>query len=296
MPTPPPPPSLDDTVRSVCSALTDHDIPSPEVLLFLATGAETWAEHLADGHEVALGEIEGMPERWRSAVLYAGMREGVRLWAMDDLGADPSAEAGAPAWASAFPVWLAAAAGASILVHGSAGTSLEPATDREDASPIAPGTIVAVCDHMNLCGRSPLTGLGESRLGPLFPDMGRLHHLGLADAARARAEELGLPFTRAIAACTLGPALETPSEQRMLARLGADVAVQGLAAPLLAAAHAGLSTLALVCVAATARARADVQPLLERAEELAPALDRLILALLPDFSLAARALSPEDYT
>jgi purine-nucleoside phosphorylase len=143
----------------------------------------------------------------------------------------------------ALPVWLAAAAGAQLLVHASAGSAL-PAQP-EGAPFAAPGPAV-LRDHLNFSGSTPLLGLGESKLGPALPRP-------LAPAPRRPARRgagargaLGIPLAEAIAACTLGPALETPAERRMLARLGADVSVPNLATPLLAAGHAGLAVLAIV--------------------------------------------------
>ena len=79
----------------------------------------------------------------------------------------------------------------------------------------------------------------------------------------------------------------------MAARLGAEVCVQGLAAPLIAAGHAGLACLALVCVVQGAEEQAEVSRLLERVEDLADGLDRLLLDIVPDLALAARAHADE---
>ncbi|MBI5362737.1 MAG: purine-nucleoside phosphorylase, partial [Planctomycetes bacterium] len=57
-----------------------------------------------------------------------------------------------------------------------------------------------------------------------------------------------MPLGEGIAACAPFRALETPAERRYWSRAGADVAVQGLATPQHAAAHSGLSVLALVAV------------------------------------------------
>src|SRR6185436_11290306 len=86
-------------------------------------------------------------------------------------------------------------------------------------------------------------------------------------------------------ACTLGPALETRAERTMLARLGATVAVPNLAPPLLAAGHAGLALIALVAVTDAGdwggNGGTDVKSVVAAAGLLQPALEDLLLALVP---------------
>jgi len=290
-------PGLDDTVRRACARLDDAGVMPPDVLFLLATGASALAEHLEDGHEVELGEFEELPFPWRGALLFSGRLGGLRAWALDDVGGDPDAPSGEPAWSAGLPVWLAAASGAEVLVHASAGTALA------HTPPRAVGSYALVRDHLNLSGASPLTGLGESRLGPLFPDQSRVHHVGLRRAATGIADRLRLSTFEAVAACTAGPALETPAERAMLARLGADVVVQSLASPLIASAHAGLATLAIVAVsdvasddrAAPGGARpTDVAELVQRACDAEPELERLLLELVTDLQRATDVLRAEN--
>jgi purine-nucleoside phosphorylase len=289
MPPLPEAPSLDDTVQGVHERLVERGVPAPEALFLLATGTDALADVLENAHEVELGEVEDVPAPWDGAVLHAGELQGLRLWALADVGGDPSAEACGPAWVSALPVWLAARAGAVLCLHASAGSALP---DARVAVPA--GGFALLSDHLNLSGRSPLLGVGESRLGPLFPDQSRVHHLGLRRAALHLAETRGHVAAEAVAACVAGPALETPSERRMLARLGADVAVQSLASPLVACAHAGLACLALVAITDAGEAPADVARLVERAVETAPVLEGFLVALVPDLIEAARVLREEE--
>jgi purine-nucleoside phosphorylase len=186
-----------------------------------------------------------------------------------------------------MPVWLAAAAGALACVHTSAGSALGVQPPRVPCQGV-------LRDHVNFSGATPLLGLGESRLGPLFPDLSHLHHAGLRAAALERAEALGIPAWEAIAACTLGPALETRAERAMLAHLGADVSVPDLATPLLAAGHAGLAVLALVAVTDAHADGADVRSVLQAASVLQPALEDLLLALGPDLAETAARLAAES--
>ena len=303
------PSGLDETVRRVRSRLDAMKVAPPDVLFLLATGAGALAEHLEDGHEIELGDIDECPHPWRGELFFSGRLGTINAWAIDDVGGDPRdahvapdgpESAAWPAWVGGFPVWLAASAGAEILVHASAGTALATS---DAGSNRAIGSYALVRDHVNLSGRSPLTALGESRLGPLFPDQSRLHHIGLRSAAARVAERLGLSVFEAIAACTSGPALETPAERTMFARIGADVVVQSLAAPLIAGAHAGLATLALVAVSDTADAEAsvggnagvtDVSDLVQHATDSAPELEQLLLELVPELARATLVLRSDS--
>jgi len=269
--------------------MREAGVRAPDVLFLMATGVHGFADRLSGASEIPLEEIDGVVEPWKGALLRTGSTRGLSLWAIDDLSGEPGFVA-APAWASGFPAWLASASGASLCVHTSAG-SLLPAQGT-DAS-LSVGGFAFARDHLNLSGSSPLAGLGESRLGPLFPDLAQLHHLGLRRAALARAEALGLAAGEAVVACTAGPALETNAERAMLARLGADVAVQSLAAPLHACAHAGLAVLAIVALVDDGGSPAEVARLIDRARRTQPALEELLALLLPDLQLAASALAAE---
>jgi purine-nucleoside phosphorylase len=164
-------------------------------------------------------------------------------------------------------------------VHSSAGASL--------TNELEPGSLALLSDHLNLSGRTPLLGLASSGLGPLFPDVSGLHHAELRARALAICRDLGLPAREAVAACTCGPSLETPAERRFFARAGADVAVQGLEGPLLAAAHAGLATLAIVCVTDGGEGAVDLASIVAAAERMAPGLDDLLFRVAPEIARAA---------
>jgi purine nucleoside phosphorylase len=241
---------------------------------------------LARGTKTALARIAGVPEAWRAATLHAGELAGTPVWIVED--APGSAETGGlplegePGWVRGFPCWLAGSAGASVLVHTSAGASLEPG--------IEPGTLVFATDHLNLSGRSPLVGLAASRLGPLFPDLTAFHQAELRASALRLCTKLGIRAREAVLACAIGPALETPAERRFFARAGAQVSVQGLEGPLLAAAHAGLRALVIACVTDRGEEASDLSAILARAEAMAPGLDELLAALGPEIGRAADLL------
>jgi purine-nucleoside phosphorylase len=156
------------------------------------------------------------------------------------------------------------------------------------------GTLALVTDHINLSGRSPLTGLGDSKLGPMFPDTSALHHVALRARAASILRSLGVPFAETVAACTLGPSLETAAERAFWSSTGAGVAVQNLADPLLACAHAGLAVLSIVAVTDRGETLQDMRGMIAQVEKLAPALEDLLVRLGPELAPAAAALSIDE--
>ncbi len=107
---------------------------------------------------------------------------------------------------------------------------------RED---LATGSIVAVSDHLNLTGRSPLSG-------PEFVDMVDAYSPELRALALSARDVGGL--TTGTYAHVLGPQFETPAEVRMLRTLGADVVGMSMAFETIAARHAGAAVLGLAVV------------------------------------------------
>ncbi len=279
-------PALDEAVRTAALEIERRAVAAPEVLFLMATGVHLFMERFEERAELPLGDIPGVLEPWDGEVLHTGRLGGLRAWALDDVSGEPGSGE-SPPWSLGYPIWLASACGASLSVHTSAGCNVSS----PPALPI--GGFALVRDHLNLSGRTPLLAIGESRLGPLFPDQSLLHHGLLRRAALARAAALGLSAAEAVAACTAGPALETRSERAMFARLGAEVAVQSLASPLLACAHAGLPVLAIVLVTDDGESPVQVARLLERAERSLPALEDLLFALVPDLEREVAALAAQ---
>ena len=115
-------------------------IAAPQALLWLETGVGILAGRLEDGRRMPLEGIPGVPPAWGEALLHAGDFHGLPVWLLDT---PPDAMESQPAWAPAFPVWLAAAAGASNLIHSSAGSALDVGADS-----IEVGSLVLVARPM----------------------------------------------------------------------------------------------------------------------------------------------------
>ena len=89
---------------------------------------------------------------------------------------------------------------------------------------LIPGSIVAITDHINLTGQSPLVGLlGQVPNDFYFLDMERAYNLQLTDFIVEKMKEKKLNVFSGVYVGVLGPQFETPAEVRLFASWGADV-------------------------------------------------------------------------
>ena len=139
-----------------------------------------------------------------------------------------------------FPVRVARSLGAGWIGITNAAGALRPV--------FGIGDLVALTDHVNLMGESPLTGPNDDDLGPRFPDLGAAYDARLLAAADEAAREAGVSLRRGIYAAVAGPQYETAAELRMLRTLGADLVGMSTAPEVIVAVHAGLRVFGLSVV------------------------------------------------
>jgi len=108
----------------------------------------------------------------------------------------------------------------------------------------AVGQPVLISDHLNLTGRSPLTGPLPEQVPSRFTDLTDLYSRRL----RVLARELDPSLAEGVYAGLPGPHFETPAEIRMLRALGADLVGMSTVPEVLAARHMGIRCLAISCV------------------------------------------------
>ncbi len=108
------------------------------------------------------------------------------------------------------------------------------------------GQPILVSDHLNLTGRSPLTGpAAPAELGlPRFVDLTDAYSPRL----RALAREVDPTLEEGVYAGLPGPHYETPAEIRMLQTLGADLVGMSTVHEVIAARHVGAEVLGLSLV------------------------------------------------
>jgi purine-nucleoside phosphorylase len=144
------------------------------------------------------------------------------------------------------------------------------------------GQPVLISDHINLTGRSPLTG------PPAPAELALERFVDLTDAysprLRALAREVDPTLLEGVYAGFAGPQYETPAEIRMLQRIGADLVGMSTVHEVIAARHARAEVLGLSLVTnlaaglgTTALAHADV---LEAGRAAAEAMGDLLAAVV----------------
>jgi purine-nucleoside phosphorylase len=126
------------------------------------------------------------------------------------------------------------------------------------------GKAVLIADHLNLTGRSPLTGAAApEELGlPRFVDLTEAYSQRLRDLAR----EVDPSLEEGVYAAVPGPHYETPAEIRMLQTLGADLVGMSTVHEVIAARHVGAEVLGLSLVTNLAAGLGDTN--LDHAEVL----------------------------
>jgi len=150
-------------------------------------------------------------------------------------------------------------------------------------SDLVAGDLMAITDHINFAGCSPLLGSHDERLGARFPDMSGAYDAGLTgvliDCARAR----GVSLKQGIYAMVLGPAYETPAEVRALRALGADAVGMSTVPEVVAARQMDVRVVGLSCITNTAAdpRRMTHQQVTTIAARSAGALSELLASFLP---------------
>lgn len=105
-----------------------------------------------------------------------------------------------------------------------------------------PGSWMAISDHLNLTGTTPLIG------GPAFLDMTKVYSASWRREFAAAAERLEMKLHHGVYAGLLGPQYETPAEVRMLRLLGADAVGMSTVLEAIQARALGLDVAAFSCL------------------------------------------------
>ncbi len=139
--------------------------------------------------------------------------------------------------------------GAGLVLVANAAGGLEPAW--------SPGDLMAIDDHINLTGISPLTGVNDGDVGPRFPDMTAAYDPELRAWLVAAGRDAGVPLRQGVYAGVLGPQYETPAEVRMLRVLGAHAVGMSTVHEVIALRHMGVRVAGLSCITNLAAGIAD---------------------------------------
>jgi purine-nucleoside phosphorylase len=208
----------------------------PEVAIVLGSGLGGFAQRIADAKRVPYRDVPGFPlptVAGHGGELVIGTVAGRTVLAQS--GRFHLYE-GHDAATCALPVRVFSELGIGVLLLTNAAGGIRRTFSR--------GSLMLIADHINLTFRNPLIGAlfaGDQR----FPDMSEPYEGGLRRLARSVARERGIPLEEGVYAGLLGPSFETPTEIRMLERLGADAVGMSTVTEVIAARARGLRCLGI---------------------------------------------------
>jgi xanthosine phosphorylase len=204
---------------------------APRLGIVLGSGLGGLVDALEDSLAVPYGELPGFPEigvSGHGGAVVLGRLNGLPVACL--AGRKHTYE-GDPA-AMKVPVRTLRALGAEALLVTNAAGSLR--------AEVGPGRLMAITDHINMLGSSPLTGPNEDDVGPRFPSLRDAYDPKLLDVLREAAVSLGIDLAEGVYLATAGPAFETPAEIRAFRVLGADAVGMSTVPEVILARHCGL--------------------------------------------------------
>ncbi len=184
-----------------------------ELALILGSGLGAVADDLEEARSVKFSDIPGFSSAsvvGHAGNLVSGTLGGHRMLVM---AGRIHAYEGHSLQAVGFPVRVLHALGAQTLFVSNAAGGI-----RRD---LEPGDLMILEDHLNLMFDSPLAGQleeGDER----FPDMSAAYDPVLRERLARVAFRCGITPKTGVYGALRGPSYETPSEVRMLERMGAD--------------------------------------------------------------------------
>jgi purine-nucleoside phosphorylase len=212
----------------------------PHIGVVLGSGFGSFADELRETSVIAFEEIPHFPESTvigHAGRLVIGLLDNLPLAVMQGRA---HLYEGYSAQQVAFPMRVLARTGVRAMVLTNAAGGINPNYDR--------GTLVVVCDHINLQGVSPLTGPNDEHLGPRFPDMSEAYNAQFRRFALEELERAGERTFEGVYAAVTGPSFETPAEIRFLRTIGADLVGMSTVLEVIAARHVGIEVLAISVV------------------------------------------------
>jgi purine-nucleoside phosphorylase len=264
--------------RAGAAAQRVHQLlaPTGDVAIVLGSGLGPLADAVEDARSCLYGDIPDWPAGrapGHAGRLVAGTLGGRSVLVLSGRAHVYEGHSFADA---AFPVRVLGRLGVRTLILTNAAGGISPH--------LQPGVLMAIDDHINLMGGSPLQGPNDDRLGPRFPDLSDAYSPRLRQLADAAARDRGLPLAHGVYLAVAGPSYETPAEIRAFRALGADAVGMSTVPETIAARHQGIEVLGLSSitnVAAGLSSRAiDAAEVIETGERIGPRLLAIVEGVL----------------
>lgn len=247
----------------------------PRVAIVLGSGLGFLANEVVSPILIPYSQIPGFPEpgvAGHKGELVAGTLQGVPV--LIQAGRFHLYE-GHSAEVAGLPTRVFAELGVEILIVTNAAGGVRRT--------FPGGTLMLIADHINLMWRNPLAGPslpGEQR----FPIMHEPYDEALRQLARTVAREAGIRLEEGVYAGLLGPSYETPTEVRMLEKLGADAVGMSTVPEVIIARSRGLRCLGFSSItnpgAGISAAPLSHEEVLEASNEIARGLSIVVKGVL----------------
>jgi purine-nucleoside phosphorylase len=148
-----------------------------------------------------------------------------------------------------FPAFFARSSGCEALLLTNASGGI-----RDD---LAPGSLLAIDDHINTLPGNPLTGPYDPRLGARFPDQSAVYNAALRRTLDEAAADAGVALKHGVYLAAPGPCYETPAEVEAYRRLGADAVGMSTVPEAVVGSAIGRRVAAVSCIANRAAGAAE---------------------------------------
>lgn len=212
---------------------------TPKVGVVLGSGLGAFADALT-GPSLAYHEIPHFPVstvEGHKGRLVAGTLGGTPVLCMQ--GRVHGYE-GYPTDHVVFPQRVLLALGVKHAVITNAAGGINPA--------FSAGDLMVLSDHINLTGKSALTGANEPRWGVRFPDMSQIYPEHLRELAHKVAVAQGFKLKEGVYVGVNGPQYETPAEVRAFGILGGDAVGMSTVLESVVCSHQGVPVLGVSCI------------------------------------------------
>lgn len=219
----------------------------PRIGIVLGSGLGGVADAVTEATSVDYGHIPHFPRvtvAGHAGRLVAGRLSGAPVVVMQ--GRVHFYEGYTPAEVT-FPMRLLGAMGVRAVVLTNAAGGIGDA--------LGAGQLVAIKDHINLMGWSPLAGPNDERFGfgrgagLRFTDMTAAYSRRLRALAAAAAAGEGFKLDEGVYVAVGGPSFETPAEIRAFSTLGGTLVGMSTVPETIVARHMGIEVLGISCVA-----------------------------------------------
>ena len=248
----------------------------PQAALTLGSGLGSYAEEMEIVTEISYKDIPGFPVSTvpgHDGKFICGYVHGTAVICMK--GRVHLYE-GYSAQQVVMPIRLMQAMGARYLILTNAAGAMR--------SGLEVGSFALLTDHISLFVPNPLIGPNDEEEGVRYPDMTVVYDPMLRKLAHQSAIQNGIELKEGVYCQLTGPSFETPTEIRMISRLGADLVGMSTVIEAITARHMGMRVLGISLVSNLAAGYSQkpltAQEVQETGEKVEPDFKKLVTGTL----------------